>query len=131
MISRMRRAVVVICVLGCAPDPEGIRTEKAAEELTWCQVREVLADKCHRCHTDPPEHGAPFSLLTYEDTQVLDRRGTPRFERVYDAVESEYMPPTFLKLEPPVEPLTDAERKLLLDWAAANAEPTGGTSCDP
>jgi uncharacterized membrane protein len=128
----MRRAVVVvICALGCAPDPEGIRTDTAGNEPTWCQVRSVLADKCHRCHTAPPEHGAPFSLLTYEDTQVVDRRGTRRFERLHDAVESEYMPPTFLKLDPPVEALTDNERQLLLDWSAANGEPTGGTSCDP
>jgi uncharacterized membrane protein len=127
----MRRAVVVICALGCAPDPEGIHTDKVVGGPTWCEVRTVLADKCHRCHTAPPEHGAPFSLLTYEDTQVLDRRGTPRFERMHDAVESEYMPPTFLKLDPPVEPLTDDERQVLLEWAAGGGEPTGGTSCEP
>jgi uncharacterized membrane protein len=127
----MRRAVVVMCALGCAPDPEGIRTDKVVGQPTWCEVRTVLADKCHRCHTAPPEHGAPFSLLTYDDTQVLDRRGTPRFERVHDAVESEYMPPTFLKLDPPVEPLTSNERAVLLDWAEAGAAPTDGTTCDP
>jgi uncharacterized membrane protein len=123
------RRVVVICAFGCSPDPGGIRTDAAASEPTWCQVHTVLEDKCQRCHTDPPENGAPFSLLTYEDTQVTDGRGRPRFERMRDAVESEYMPATFVKLEPPVEPLTDNERAVLLDWVSAGGEPTGGTRC--
>jgi uncharacterized membrane protein len=126
----MRRVAVAICVLGCAPDPEGIRSDTGSHEPTWCQVQTVLEQKCQRCHTDPPEHGAPFSLVTYEDTQVADRSETPRFERIRDAVESEYMPATWVKLDPPVESLTKNERAVILDWAEAGGEPTGGTRCD-
>jgi uncharacterized membrane protein len=94
-------------------------------------VRAVLEDKCQRCHSEPPGNGAPFPLLTYDDTQVQDGRARPRFERIHEAVESDYMPPTWLELDPPVEALTTNERAVILDWAKAGGEPTGGTSCAP
>src|SRR5690348_1039123 len=89
--------IAAVRALACAPDPDGIRTapteyggagEGPSSEPTWCDARAVLAAKCWRCHTDPPKNGAPFSLLRYEDTQVIDGRGVPRYERMYDAVES-------------------------------------------
>jgi hypothetical protein len=95
---------------------------------TFCEALEVIRRKCQRCHADPPANGAPFSLLTYDDTQVVDRRGVPRFERMRAAVESDYMPATFLELEPPVAPLESAEKALLLAWLE-RAEPAGGTRC--
>jgi len=75
-------------------------------------------------------NGAPFSLLSYEDTQVIDGRGKPRFQKMADAVASAYMPPQFLNLTPPVEPLTDEERMTLLDWCAAGAHAADGAACD-
>jgi uncharacterized membrane protein len=138
----MWRGVILVITatrfLACTHDPAGIVTspavggagEGSSVEPTWCDVARVLEQKCQRCHQDPPTNGAPFALLTYEDTQVLERGGTPRYERVHDAVESEFMPATWLKLEPPVAPLTDAEREILLDWAAAGGLATGGTRCE-
>jgi uncharacterized membrane protein len=143
MSSKMWRGVILAITatrfIACAPDPVGIVVppsheggagDGASSEPPWCNVQRVLAQKCQRCHQDPPKNGAPFSLMTYEDTQVLDRAGTPRYERMYDAVESEFMPATFVKLDPPVAPLTDAERALLLEWASSGGQATGGTSCD-
>jgi uncharacterized membrane protein len=139
----MRRAVAaVVCSfafqLGCEPDPTGIVSpsthggggEASSSEPTWCNVQRVLEQKCQRCHQDPPMNGAPFPLVTYEDTQVSERTGRRRYERIYGAVESEYMPATFIKLNPPVQPLTDDERSILLEWAAAGGELTGGDACD-
>jgi uncharacterized membrane protein len=125
----MRRVVVAICAVACAPDPEGIRTDAVSREPTWCQVQAVLEAKCQRCHADPPKNGAPFPLVAFEDTQVLDRAQNPRYQRMHDAVESEFMPATWMKLEPPVEPLTDNERAVILEWAASGGEPTGGLDC--
>jgi hypothetical protein len=96
---------------------------------TWCEVFAVLEQKCQRCHHEPPANGAPFALVTYDDTQVVDRRGVPRYERMLDAVESDFMPATFIELEPPVEPLDASEKTLLVDWLSRGAEPVGGTSC--
>jgi hypothetical protein len=88
-----------------------------------CAARVVLRDKCQRCHQDPTQNGAPFSLLSYADTQVVDRKGVPRFQRMKAAIESDYMPPTFLELEPAVEPLTDSERTTLLNWLSHDPPP--------
>jgi hypothetical protein len=89
--------------------------------IGWCDAQPIIADKCGRCHGDPTSNGAPFSLVTYADTQRTDARDRPRFERMLSAIETDYMPATFLKLEPTVEPLGEAERQLLLDWLSAEA----------
>jgi hypothetical protein len=96
---------------------------------TWCEAFAVLEQKCQRCHHEPPANGAPFALVTYDDTQIVDRRGVPRYERMLDAVESDFMPATFIELEPPVEPLDADEKARLLDWLSRGAEPVGGTNC--
>lgn len=96
---------------------------------TWCEAFAVLERKCQRCHHEPPANGAPFALVTYDDTQVVDRRGVPRYERMLGAVESDFMPATFIELEPSVEPLDATEKSLLVDWLSRGAEPVGGTNC--
>lgn len=92
-----------------------------AASADFCNVQRVLQDKCQRCHSDPPQHGAPFALVTYDDTQALDRHEQPRYLAMEEAVASGTMPATFLKLDPPVEPLDESEKQLLLDWCAADA----------
>jgi hypothetical protein len=46
------------------------------------------------------------------------------------AIESEFMPPVELPLDPPVEPLTAGEKARLLAWLADGARDVGGTQCD-
>jgi uncharacterized membrane protein len=96
---------------------------------TWCDARAVLQAKCVRCHSAPPAHGAPFSLLSYADTQELDHSGKPRFEKMRAALDTELMPPTFLQLEPPVEQLTTDEKTTLLAWLAGDP-PTDADGCE-
>jgi uncharacterized membrane protein len=110
-----------------AAGANGVTTSMA--EPDWCAARIVLEAKCQRCHRDPTVNGAPFALLTYADTQVVDRNGIPRSERMKDAIASDYMPPNFLKLDPEVEPLTEAERALLLSWLSGQP-PLDATACD-
>jgi uncharacterized membrane protein len=95
----------------------------------WCAARTILRAKCQRCHSEPQENGAPFALLTYADTQVEDRAGRPRFEKMKAALESDYMPPQFLKLTPEVEPLLADERSTLLTWLAGEP-PLDSADCD-
>ena len=95
----------------------------------WCAARAILRAKCQRCHSEPQENGAPFALLTYADTQAEDRAGTPRFEKMKAALESDYMPPQFLKLTPEVEPLLADERSTLLTWLAGEP-PLDSVDCD-
>lgn len=100
------------------------------QEIGWCSAELVLATKCQRCHRDPPENGAPFPLLHYADTQVIDSKGKPRFERMAEAVSSDYMPARFLKLDPPVEALTNEEKHTLLEWLGRGAPLSGTAVCD-
>jgi hypothetical protein len=92
-----------------------------------CDVDEVLARKCRRCHTQPPRHNAPLQLLRWEDTQA-DRGGVPVFRHLGRVVASGFMPYPIMA-NPPVERLTDAEKKTLLDWVAAGG-PRGGCGDD-
>jgi len=100
----------------------------APDEPGWCAAQVVIQAKCQRCHGEPTEYGAPFSLLTYADTQVVDRKGSPRYEKMKAALEAEYMPPQFLELSPPVEALTESESATLLAWLSA--QPPLDSSCD-
>jgi len=96
-------------------------------ELTYCDVAPIIQSKCQRCHQAPPQHGAPFPLMTYDDTQVLSpRTDAPERKRAEDmlsVVETNYMPYMGLALDPPVSPLTCAERATLLDWLGKGAFP--------
>jgi len=110
---------------GSAPAEHSAAGEAAIEPappaVSWCEAQPIIADKCGRCHGDAPDHGAPFALASYADTQSVDARDRPRHERMLSAIETDYMPATFLKLEPAVEPLSEAERELLLEWLTADA----------
>ena len=101
----------------------------ALSEPPWCTVQAILARKCQRCHDTLPAHGAPFALITYDDTQSKDNKGKARFERIAHALDKQLMPPQSVKLDPPVEPLTDAERATILNWCAQSAPLTGGAAC--
>jgi uncharacterized membrane protein len=97
--------------------------------LGWCDVEPLLQSKCQRCHTDPPSHGAPFSLVSYADTQVLDKQGNSRATHMRDMIAQGTMPATFVKLTPPVEPLSDDERTTLLAWLDAGAPLGDDSAC--
>lgn len=103
--------------------------EALGELPDWCAARTVLRDKCQRCHQDPTQNGAPFPLLTYADTQVVDRKGVPRSEKMKAALDSDYMPPTFLQLEPAVEPLQESERSALVSWLSSDP-PLDNPDCE-
>lgn len=103
----------------------------AAVSADWCAVQVVLAAKCQRCHSQPPQHGAPFPLVTYEDTQVLNRRGDPRFVTIEMVVADGFMPPSFVALEPALEPLSADEAELLVGWCRAGGLPAAADVCEP
>jgi hypothetical protein len=102
-----------------------------AVPVRFCQAEIVLRTVCQRCHQDPPLHAAPFSLVTYEDTQQpFGAAGRRRWQRMKEVVESGFMPLRTLALDPPVEPLTCEERSTLLGWLGQCAPPEGGTDCE-
>ncbi|HEY5375132.1 MAG TPA: hypothetical protein VIK01_15730 [Polyangiaceae bacterium] len=129
-------AIVALCVAcgGTAAvehsaDDGGSSGASSVRDPSWCEIQAVLSAKCQRCHRSPLEHGAPFPLLTYADTQARDSKGKARFEQMASAVDVEYMPPQFIELAPPVALLTADERAALLAWCSQGAPLIGSATC--
>lgn len=104
------------------PPVELTRTESSGLP---CAVDEVFARKCRRCHTVPTRHGAPFVFLTWDDTQQ-ERGGQKLVQLIGRAVRSNFMPYR-IEANPPVQPLTDEEKQIILAWVDADG-PRG--NCD-
>jgi hypothetical protein len=100
------------------PEPPFGPLKHASSELP-CDVDQVLADKCRRCHGTPQRHGAPFSLFTWAEMQP-DRFGEPIYKRLGRSIETGFMPFN-IPANPPIEMLTPEEKKTLLDWVAKGA----------
>lgn len=98
--------------------------------IEFCQAEIILRTVCQKCHADPPMHGAPFPLVTYQDTQeVFDRvNGTLRWQRMQEVVALDFMPLRGLP-DVPVELLTCEEKSTLMGWLDQCARPEGGTDC--
>ena len=119
------------------PMPPSCRTDDGsggeggapATPIRFCQAEKVLHEVCQRCHQDPPLNGAPFPIVTYEDTQQPFEPGKLRWQRMQEVVESGFMPLRGLRLDPPVEPLTCEQKSTLLGWLGQCAQPEGGTDC--
>jgi hypothetical protein len=95
--------------------------------VEFCQAEIVLRTVCQTCHANPPLHGAPFSLVTYEDTQKPFDSEKLRWERMREVVEANIMP---IRLrDVPFRPLTCEEKTTLLGWLDECARPEGGTDC--
>jgi hypothetical protein len=107
--------------LAAAPLPEEPPVEllRAEDSGLPCAVDDAFAAKCRRCHTIPTRHGAPFVFLTWQDTQQA--RGDERLATLIGrAVRSGFMPYR-IEANPKVEPLTEEEKKSILDWVDAGA----------
>jgi cytochrome c peroxidase len=88
-----------------------------------CDVFTVLGNNCHTCHQSPPQNGAPFSLLTYEDTQADYAAGKKRWQRMKEVVEIGFMPLG--------SSLTDNDKQILLGWLEGCAQPAAeGMGCE-
>ncbi len=92
-----------------------------------CDVEAVLKAKCRRCHGEPRRHSAPFFLLRWDDFQFV-HRNEPLYVHVAKVVRSGFMPYR-IPANPPVEPLTEAEKKVLIDWSEAGG-PRGECGSD-
>ena len=56
-----------------------------------CEVFRIIEANCQVCHNDPQENGAPFPLLTYDDTQA-EYGARPIWDRMRDAIEPGAIP---------------------------------------
>jgi hypothetical protein len=91
-----------------------------------CDVDAILETNCRKCHSRPPQFGAPMPLMTWDDLHA--RAVSDASKKVYELVAMKIandrapMPP------PPNERLSEADRKVIMDWVAAGA-PRGPETC--
>lgn len=100
--------------------------------VPWCDAYRILDCVCQQCHQAPPLNGAPFPLLTYDNTQAHYpfASSKPIWQQMQTVVGNGFMPyqgdPTVM---PPVQPLPAAQKATLLKWLTEGALPEGGTDC--
>jgi|GEM_PF-1989477 len=126
--AKERARVAEAARLAALPLPEEppIETPRVPNSGLPCKVDDVFASKCRRCHTIPTRHGAPLVFLTWEDTRQ-DRLGQPLYAVIGRAVRTDFMPYR-VEANPPVQQLSDDEKKIILDWVDAGAP---REDCDP
>jgi hypothetical protein len=97
-----------------------------------CDVFKVIHGTCNRCHQDPPLAGAPFPLLTYEDTQMpYDMHGKLRYQRMHEVIQPDGSPHMPFKSTIVVVPeLTAAEFATLDAWLACPTPTAQGQGCE-
>lgn len=108
------------------PEEPPVELLRAPDSGLPCKVDDVFAAKCRRCHTIPTRHGAPFVFLTWQDMQQ-ERAGQKLPTLIARAVRSNFMPYR-MEANPPVLPLSDEEKQIILNWVDAGAP---REDCDP
>lgn len=78
-----------------------------------CDPNRVLSTVCQKCHSASPQNGAPFPLVTYDDTHNV-QGGKPIWQYMLNVVENGIMP------LPPVQ-IAAGDRDTLLRWLDAGA----------
>jgi hypothetical protein len=101
------------------PEEPPVDTLRVPNSGLPCKLDAVFVAKCRRCHTIPTRHGAPFVFLTWEDMKQ-ERAGQRLPELIGRAVRSGFMPHR-IEANPPVLPLTDEEKNIILDWVEEGA----------
>jgi len=94
-----------------------------------CEIAAVLAI-CQSCHRNPPIRGAPFSFMSYEDTQAVYFGSERRWQRMAKVIEPTaplHMPP---RTETDIPQLTDAQLNTFISTKVSRLwrRPVSGTS---
>jgi hypothetical protein len=148
LLGAMSAAALMALYAGCAsndvstnrqgggplpPIPEGGAEAMISDvPVPWCSAYRIINCVCQQCHQNPPIHGAPVPLMTYDDTQApVSATSTKKvWQTAQDYVLSRFMPYRGdSTVMPPVLPLSDADYDTLLSWFAQGATDLGGQDC--
>jgi hypothetical protein len=117
---------------GCAspPMPDGSMTADTCPMTLQsgdfpCDVFAVIHTNCNPCHANPKLNGAPFPLLTFDDTQQPFTACQLIFQRMYDQTR-----PSACPRMPLGGMLDTADYATLSNWLLMCAPPLpAGTGC--
>jgi len=79
----MAGIVLFGCTSNTIDDLTPIIEDNEPEVVTYVDVESIFIDNCLRCHSNPPQNGAPMQLTSYNDVMnaVLDRGLIDRISR--------------------------------------------------
>jgi len=134
--SLVAAAAVVALAVGCSSSGKSDGTsggEGGPEPVKWCDAYKIINCTCQQCHQNPPLHGAPIPLMTYDDTQApFGKPPGTVWQEMQSVIGNRFMPftgPTDPPVMPPVMPLTDEQQATILAWLAQGATAEGGQTC--
>ena len=101
-----------------------VQVELDDTNLIPCAPRQVLQTVCQKCHSKPPQSGAPFPLVTRSNVVRATPDGQIR-ELMIQQIEAGRMPLTPVTID-------DGSRAILLEWLkdGATALPEPRTCAD-
>jgi hypothetical protein len=79
----MASIVLLSCTSNTIDDLVPIIEDNEPEVVTYEDVESIFIDNCLRCHSNPPQNGAPMQLTSYNDVMnaVLNRGLIDRISR--------------------------------------------------
>jgi Copper type II ascorbate-dependent monooxygenase, N-terminal domain/Copper type II ascorbate-dependent monooxygenase, C-terminal domain len=92
-----------------------------------CDVDAVLQNNCQKCHSAPPQFGAPMPLVTYADLMALAPEDPTHTQKVYQAVEIRTHDDAMPMPQPPNPRLDATDQATLDNWINAGALPSSQT----
>jgi hypothetical protein len=101
-------------------------TSPSSSESLPCNVDDVLARNCRKCHSAPPKFGAPMPLVTFDDLHAPAKSDGHKavFTRVGEKIHDPVAP------MPQGGTLSAADMAILDEWVAAGAPAGVGTCSD-
>jgi len=119
-------AVLAVVLASVACSSESASGSAGVVPALPCAVDAVLVASCQKCHSSPPQFGAPMPLVTYADLQA-PARSNPS-QKVYEVVETRIHDTAAPMPQPPNPPLDAADTATIDSWVAAGA-PSGTATC--
>lgn len=87
------------------------------------EVKAVVQNKCFGCHNTDSKNDKAKEDLDFKTFDTLTNlKKVSAYKKIGDVVNENEMPPKKFLEHYPDKKLTDAEKKLLMDWAKAEAE---------
>lgn len=120
-------ALAVACSGSVENSGKGEDAGSALGTTLPCDVDDVLARNCRKCHSSPPQFGAPMPLTTYADLRSMARSASDKhvFEQVGVRIHDDNAP-----MPQPPNPRLDARDMATLDDWIARGGPAGTTTCE-
>lgn len=86
-------------------------------------VNQVIQNKCYDCHHTGSESMKAKMKLKFDKLNTLSKRKlVSKLDGIAESVQKKDMPPKKFLKNYPEQALTDAEAKILIDWANASID---------